>query len=401
MCPRTIHLSKKKPKESKRPEPISFGQTAIERLEPSEKDYYRRDTKVPGLNVKVTPKGRKVFLLRYDMPSKRGCKLTLGVFPRMSAPEARKCAMEAWGRINAGIDPASEKAQQSKRVTVAEFAQRYLNEQVEVRASAKTYRDYKSMLETIVIPSLGSMYLEDVNRADIERLHGSMKSRATRANRTLAVIKAMFNKAGDWGVIAYSDNPALRLKPYKEDNRKRYFNAEEQRRIAAAIRDLRIEYPRSQSAFNAIQFMFRTGCRTSEALGLRWSDIDFEQEVARLRTSKTGAGELTLGQDALELLQAIARTTQSEWVFPGRTLNKPLERLKRPWSKICEVAELENARLHDIRHTVGTYMTLDGRTSSAQQVLRHTNSRTTDQAHRETIVRDLNAGIGLIRKNGL
>lgn len=408
MCPRIVRIRKKKAKPEVEDSPqsslISFSHTAIERLQAGPKDYYRRDSKTPGLNVKITPKGRKVFLLRYDMPWKRGRKLHLGVFPKMSVPEARQAAMEAWSKINAGIDPAIERAETAKRVTVADFAQRYLSEHVEVRLSKKAQRDYRSLLENIVVPKLGTSYLEDVKRADVERLHGALRDKPAQANRLLSVIKAMYNKAGDWGVLSHSENPAMRLKPYKEEARKRYFNSDEQRRISAAIKQLRKEYPASQSAFEAIQFMFRTGCRTSEALGLRWDDIDWEKRQALLRTSKTGPGELFLGDDAIELLQAIARNSRSEWVFPGRRLDKPLERIKRPWAKICELAELKDARPHDIRHTVGTFMTADGRTFSAQMVLRHTHGTTTERythAHFEAILRDLNQAVGAIRKNGL
>lgn len=404
MCPKPIRRRLPKHQKTKRQSQVSFSATTLESLEAEQRDYYVRDSKTQGLNVKVTPAGRKVFLLRYNMPGRRGRKLTLGVFPRMTVPQARKLAMEAWAEIANGVDPAQLKADLANAATVEVFARRYLKEQVEIHTSAQTARDYESMLRNHVLPQIGSMRLDEVQRVDIERIHRSMRATPTRANRTLAVVKAMFNKAGDWGVLPYGNNPAVRIKLYNEEKRTRYFDGEEQEKIGQAIRELRAENPMSQSAYDAIVFLFRTGCRTKEALNLRWDDIDLERGEARLRESKTGAGKLFLGSSAVQLLQSIASTSQSEWVFPGRSLDRPLERLKKPWQKICQHASLKDAHLHDIRHTVGTYLAARGRTSSATAVLRHTNSSTTDRyvhPHIETIRIDPDAAISELTKRGI
>lgn len=383
---------------------ISFSTTALEKLTADAKDYYVHDTKISGLNIKVTPVGRKVFLLRYSLPGKRGAKMTLGVFPRLSVPQARKFATAAWVEINAGMDPAKSNKEHLKAVTVKDFAKRYLEEWVNVRTSKSSQRDYASMLNNNVLPRIGHMRLEEVRRVDIENLHRALSKTPVRANRTIAVTKAMFNKAGDWEIMPYQNNPALRIKLNKEEGRERSFNSSERIRIGAALKELRGQNPMSQSAFDAIVFLFRTGCRTSEALGLRWQLIDYERCRATLIKSKTGKGYLHLGDDAIELLQSIASTSNSEWVFPGRTLDKPLKGIRRPWAKICEHAQITDARPHDIRHTVATCLGENGSVSSAQAILRHKNSKTTGRyinLHQVTILSDLNKAIKGIRKNGI
>lgn len=381
-----------------------FNASAIENLVAGEKDYYVRDEKTHGLNLKVTPVGRKVFLLRYRVEGGKGRKLTMGVFPRMSVAQAREAAWQAWAAISKGEDPSDKRVEEKRAVTVEAFSERYLSEQVNVHAAKSTQRDYASMLRNNVVPLIGAKLLKDVTREDVERIHRFMHETPARANRTVAVIKAMYNKAGDWGVLPYGNNPALRVRLFKEVGRTRYFDEAEQRRIALAIKKIREENPISQSACDAIQFLFRTGCRTKEALNLRWTDIDFEMGEARLRTSKTGQDDLILGNAALELLQSITARSQSEWVFPGRKLDRPLERLKRPWDKVCKIAQLEDAHLHDIRHTVGTYLAAKGRVSTATFVLRHKNSGTTDKykhPHFETIKEDLDKAISGMKNRGL
>lgn len=76
MCPKPIRRRLPKHRKQVRQKLFSFSTTAIERLVAEEKDYYVRDSKTPGLNLKVTPAGKKVFLLRYDILGRRGRKLS-------------------------------------------------------------------------------------------------------------------------------------------------------------------------------------------------------------------------------------------------------------------------------------------------------------------------------------
>ena len=57
------------------------------------------------------------------------------------------------------------------------------------------------------------------------------------------------------------------------------------------------------------------------------------------------------------MLSALPRIEGSPWVFCGTDPAAPLrkERLEKAWQKIRAVAGIEDIRLHDLRHTVGTY----------------------------------------------
>lgn len=114
------------------------------------------------------------------------------------------------------------------------------------------------------------------------------------------------------------------------------------------------------------------------------------------------AAYLPLANSAVEHLQSIAAKRTGPWVFSGTDPDKHLTSLVRPWKRICEVAQLSNARLHDIRHTVATYITASGNLYSAQAILRHTTpAMTTRYAHPfDVAVRhDLNEAIEKIGRN--
>lgn len=380
---------------------VSFNNNDLKRLERRDEDFWIHDPATRGLSLKVTSAGRKVFVLRYRTESNRQRKLTLGTFPEMSVAEAREAAVKYWGVIFSGEDPARKRADK-KTIRVAELVEIYLAKDAKPRLSPATFKRYEAVLRNRVVPFIGSVPLADLSRSDIEALHRSMSATPVNANRMLAVVKAMLHKAEDWEFIPRRSNPAVRIKMNKEYRRIRYFTDAEQVQIFGAINRLRPLMPKSNVGFDAITLLFYTGCRPGEVLKLRWEDIDLNGRVAALRMTKTGDAKLLLSKPAIELLQSIASRREGAWVFAGANPSKHLTSLVRPWRRICEVADLRNARLHDIRHTVATYIAASGSLYSAQAILRHaTPAMTTRYAHPfDVAVRhDLNKAIENIKEN--
>jgi len=93
-----------------------------------------------------------------------------------------------------------------------------------------------------------------------------------------------------------------------------------------------------------IQFQLATSARRSETLGLFWDRINWERLKAFIPTSKSGRPrELALRTDVMALLRQLPRT--SDVVF-----DIPLKTLLKAWRRICEVAGIEDLRIHDLRH---------------------------------------------------
>ncbi|WP_420325235.1 tyrosine-type recombinase/integrase [Mameliella sp.] len=394
-----------RPKKIKRPRAVklrySFNVRDLQRIEPNGTDQWIHDPATRGLSLKVTASGRKVFVLRYRTESNRQRKLTLGSFPEMTVAVAREAAVRHWSQIFSGGDPAQGRADK-KTIKVAELVEIYLKDDAKPKLSPATYKRYEAVLRKKVVPSLGAVPLADLTRSDIECLHRSMAATPVNANRMLAVFKAMLNKAEDWDLLPKRSNPAARIKMNKEKRRIRYFTDDEQAKIFSAIEHLRPKMPKSENGFDAIMLLFYTGCRPGEVLRLRWEDIDLSGRTAALHMTKTGEARLPLSNSAVNLLQSIAAQRTGAWVFPGADPDRHLTSLVRPWKRICEVAQLSNARLHDIRHTVATYIAASGNLYSAQVILRHTTpAMTTRYAHPfDVAVRhDLNEAINKIEHN--
>ena len=70
-----------------------------------------------------------------------------------------------------------------------------------------------------------------------------------------------------------------------------------------------------------------------------------------LPDSKTGKKPIYLSAAAAEILSALPRVDGNPYVIPGEKTGQPRVDLKRPWDAICEAANLEGVRLHDLRHS--------------------------------------------------
>jgi integrase len=104
-----------------------------------------------------------------------------------------------------------------------------------------------------------------------------------------------------------------------------------------------------------------------EALALAWSDVDFVNDLIRVRESKTKAGERTIPMSTrckVELLlwRGLLGPEFSSYVFPNmRNPSKPLKDVRRSWAKALKDAGLPNGLvLYDLRHTLATRLTQAG-----------------------------------------
>ena len=101
----------------------------------------------------------------------------------------------------------------------------------------------------------------------------------------------------------------------------------------------------------ALRLIMLTGCRLGEVLTLKWSDVDRKSGEFRLRDAKTGARMVPLTPTALQVLTGIKRVRRSPWVFPGKRCDRHLSDLRPYWHRVRGQAEVEDVRIHDLRHS--------------------------------------------------
>lgn len=92
-------------------------------------------------------------------------------------------------------------------------------------------------------------------------------------------------------------------------------------------------------------FYLYTGCRRSEALFVKWSDIDLEKKVIRIRGTKTDSSDRTV-PIVPELYNELRLTPKSN---DGLLFHYTATYVSRTFHKICP-----SHKLHDLRHTFAT-----------------------------------------------
>ena len=122
-------------------------------------------------------------------------------------------------------------------------------------------------------------------------------------------------------------------------------------RLGAVLAKAEQDGQEMPSVFHAIRLLIFSGARLSEILTLRWTEVDVERRCLRLADSKTGAKVIHLNAPALDLLVSISRTAGNPFVITGRKANTHLVNLEKPWRRIRAAAEIDDVRLHDLRHS--------------------------------------------------
>ena len=312
------------------------------------------DSEIRGFGLRVYPSGRKAFIFRYRAKGRKRL-MTVGEYGPMTVHQARDRARKMRVQVADGDDPREEarrRGEETKRV--ADLAEGYMRE-VETTRKPSTVRNYRQLLDAYVLPAVGSFQPAAVTEDDVRHLHRSMKATPYSANRALFLLSKLMTIAEKRGLRGYGTNPCRDVRQYKERARSRYLSTEELARLADALRRLEEQRLVSLHAAAAVRLLLLTGCRVNEVLTLRWEYIDFEATVALLPDSKTGEKVVYLNAPALQVLADIPRTEGNPYVIEGAGEGRHLVNLRKAWYRMRDEAGLEGVRLHDLRHTFGSW----------------------------------------------
>lgn len=373
----------------------------VEGVKPAAKDVFVWDSKLPGYGLRVKPSGIRSYVAQYRNAQGRSRRLTIGRHGVLTADEARAEARQVLARAERGKDPAAERLASLRAPTVSELCDRYLSEHVEVHNRSSTQEEFQRIVEKRIRPALGTLKAEGVTRADVTKLHRSMGATPRQANQTLSVLSKMFSLAEAWGLRPDSSNPCRRIKRYPEVTRERFLSEEELSGLGDVLDQAEREQTEMPGVILAIRLLTLSGCRLGEILGLKWEHVDFECGVFHLPDAKAGARTHPVGTLVLALLADMSRSKDQRWVVHGELADKPLSRsrLENAWRRLRKKATvklwekdeatlalirrlregrkrepvignieaaakrenialfggLKDVRMHDLRHTVGTY----------------------------------------------
>jgi integrase len=313
----------------------------IEGLEPKSKDYTVWDDKISGFGIKVTPTGRKSYLMKYRNHEGRQRKPNIGVHGNITCEQARKIAEKWHSRIVNNDDPFSEKDETKKSPTVSELCDRFLKEHSEIHKKASGIELEKTAIRKHIKPKLGNLKTIAVQKSDIQKFHLSLKHIPTHANRILRILSKMFNLAEDWGLRPANSNPVKGITRYKEEGRERYLSNQEILCLGKALDEAEKTQSESIYFISLVRLLLLTGARLREIMHAKWDWIDLNMSMLKLPDSKTGKKIIHLSPAAIAVLKATPKMKGNPYIIIGGVEGKPLVSPKKPWMRIKESASMD------------------------------------------------------------
>ena len=294
-------------------------------------------------------------------------------------------AVKALQRLQA--DALAGRLDHARSPTLQSFAERWLRERVAKQLEPKTYRAYSWVLKCHVLPVLGRKRLDAIKRGDVQAMANGLlgkpaipKSRKRNAvqkeiGRTtvlhaVRVLHTLFESAIREELC--SVNPAKRIdlpKPPPKTAPISLVEAEIRALVDVGLKDSPVR--------SLVLFLLATGTRNAEARGLRWCDVDFENQTVRiagqlqrLKSVLTYKPATKTNQDRIIAVPAWLitelRSLQAKYLVDGFSDPDGIVFLTAFGSRIdqkhvskylhraCEEAGIKAVSPHKLRHTYAT-----------------------------------------------
>ena len=268
----------------------------------------------------------------------------------------------------------------SQPPTFADYAKRWIDTIVPASCTHATYTSYEGILRNHILPCFGENDISKITRLQVKEFL-MKKYRDGYTQSTVTHIKNVFG--GIFGIAIDDEvitvNPAHNLgrlygkKRLGEKSNINFFSKEE---LSLLLKTFQEHYSRY---YPMALTLARTGMRLGEAIGLQWSDIDFDNRLVtvqrnltkgKLETPKSGKfRQVDMSIQLSETLWRLKREREREmgnkmpkWIFlseSGNPVNETHWR-RRFFNPALELAELKRIRTHDLRHTFASLLLQDG-----------------------------------------
>ena len=301
----------------------------------------------PGFGVKITPKGRRVFIVLYRAggAGSRLRKYTIGPHGRVTLHQARSAALKIFAARTEGRDPAAEKQQARRRLVtdrVENLVELFITEYVSKTRSA---REISRLLRREVVPRWGMRSVHEISRRHVIELVTEVAARGTpsAANKLLKVVKTFLGWCVGRAILDLSPAAQVRA-PARERARDRVLDDDELARILIAARQVNGPYG------GIVELLALNGQRREEVAQLTWDELDLASQSWTLPASRTKNGKphtVHLSKQAI----AVMRTPRlGKFVF-SLSGTKPFQSFSAAKRELDKLSQVTGWRLHDLRRT--------------------------------------------------
>lgn len=362
---------------------MALTDTQIRKFKPNGKVQKYTDGR--GLRLEVTKIGTKFFKFRFTLDGKDS-DFTIGEYPAVTLSQARKSREHLAEKVREGINPNHEKQNEKlKRLEMRE-QEKHIKGRITFSKAYDKFCKYKTAgpgninpewtYDTLqkhnlrfnkhVLPILGDKPLEELTVNDLEDVLLAIQKKGIPS--VLRKVRTVFNNLFGWcygqtyssGDKWIEQNPAKLITDaifYRYSNNN-FKHIDEEKGISEFLLKLK-SLKAKPEVYVAIHVAFHTFVRPSNASSLRWSQIDFDEQLIRYSAEdmKMDKGFLVpMSRQVEQLLKEIQSLTEySDYVFQSPNsvgISKPISR--DSLSSALRKNGIINITPHGFRHTAST-----------------------------------------------
>lgn len=347
----------------------------VDAVEPQSKGHVVWDDEFPGFGLRVYPSGKRSYIVQYRSRG-RSRRYTIGLHGLWTPETARREAKALLGRAAHGGDPAEEREEERKALTIKQLCEQYIADMEAGLILGKGGRPKKETtiatdvgrLRRHIVPLLGTRRVRDITKPDMNNLMKDIIAGKTRvivktnklrgkaivrggagtAIRTMGLLGGVFSYAVEAGIIEHNPTHGLRKPKYKVRDRR--LSESEYRTLGDILRQGCLS---NQLRIHAdiLRLIALTGCRRGEIVNLKWSAVDLEGSCLRLADSKEGATVRPVGLPVVEYLEKERPHRTGTYVFPGQDIDNAVGNFPQSWKKLFKDTPLWDVTPHVLRHS--------------------------------------------------
>ncbi len=355
---------------------------SVEALPVGLKDAFLWDDDLRGFGIKVTPSGKKSYLVQYRMGGRGSAtkRYTIGPHGVWDPAKARTEAEKVLRLASTGVDPqaaAREHERVQQTTTFEAMADRFLAEYGKRHWRPGTYASAESNMRRWVSPVLRGVPVSTIDRKNLNEVFDKLPPNSPALPRSIfALVGKMFSWLVERGELERSPLETMRSPPAVKA-RDRVLSDEELRQLALASLDL-------GAPFDAlVRLLIITGQRRDEVAGMSWRELDQRRREWTLPSERTKNGQAhTVPLNAIAISELDDLCDGERWPRTGLVLTTngttPVSGFSRAKARLDRLIaqhathDMPPWRLHDLRRSFATNMQrLDVRFEVTEALLNH------------------------------
>ena len=269
------------------------------------------------------------------------------------------------------------------KYTVTMWMNEWFENVAKIKVRPSSHQTYRGYIDHHIAPNIGNIPLEKLTTMDLQKLYRKLlnKGRVDRVEakqqpkglsaKTVRNINQVISSAMDFAVAQkiIPENPCKAVALPKVEHK-------EMQTIPAEQLQAFLQEAKATGVYEMYYIELATGLRRGELLGLKWTDIDWQNGIIKVRRqvarvdgqiveaplkTKNSYRTVTISQQAIEVLKQQKEKTNDEYVFPSPT-GGPIspDSVNNMLKRVLARAGIPKVRFHDLRHTFATIALQNG-----------------------------------------